>query len=58
MWSTYDPLDDIQGTEPFCEIEEAFNICIDDDAAADLYDMKLKEATKIIIAIQKEQNCE
>ena len=53
MWSTDDPPDVIEGTEPFCDIEEAFGICIDDDAAADLYDMKLEKAAKRIIEIQK-----
>ena len=54
MWSTDDPPDVIEGTEPFIDIEEAFGICIDDDdAAADLYDMELKEAAKRIIEIQK-----
>jgi len=53
MWSTDDPPDDIEGTEPFSDIEEAFGICIDGDDAFDLYDMNLKEATKKIIEIQK-----
>jgi len=51
MWSTYDPPDDIEGTESFCDIEKAFGISIDDDAALDLYDMTLKEAAKRIIEI-------
>ena len=53
MWSTDDLPDIIEGTEPFCDIEEAFGICIDDDTAADLYDMKLEETAKRIIEIQK-----
>jgi hypothetical protein len=53
MWSTDDPPDVIEGTEPFCDIEEAFGICIDDDAAGDLYDMELEEAAKRIIEIQR-----
>ncbi len=53
MWSTDDPPDVIEGTEPFCDIEEAFGICIDDDTAADLYDMKLEKAAKRIIEMQK-----
>ena len=53
MWSTYDPPDVIEGTKPFYDIEEAFAICIDDDTAADLYDMKLEEAARRIIEIQK-----
>ena len=53
MWSTDDLPDVIEGTEPFCDIEKAFDICIDDDAALDLYDMKLEEAAKRIIEMQK-----
>ncbi|MBN2376450.1 MAG: hypothetical protein JXD22_08615 [Sedimentisphaerales bacterium] len=49
MWPTDDPPDDIEGTEPFCDIEEAFGICIDDDDALDLYNMNLDEAAKRII---------
>ena len=30
MWSTDNPPDEIEGTEPFNDIEEAFNIAIDD----------------------------
>ena len=26
MWSTYDPPDDIEGTESFCDIEKAFEM--------------------------------
>jgi len=53
MWSTDDPPDIIEGTEPFCDIEEAFGICIDDDDdALDLYNMKLDEAAKRIIEMQ------
>jgi len=53
MWSTDDPPEVIEGTEPFCDMEEAFDICIDDDTALDLYDMTLKEAAKRIIEMQK-----
>lgn len=56
MWSTDDPPDIIEGTEPFCDIEEAFGICIDDDTAFDLYDTTLREAARKIIEIQKEQH--
>ena len=55
MWSTYDPPDVIEGTEPFNDIEAAFNITIDEDDALDLYDMVLKDAAKRIIEIQKEK---
>ncbi len=53
MWSTYDPPDIIEGTEPFYDIENAFNIFIDDEDALDLYDMHLDEAAKRIIEIKK-----
>ena len=53
MWSTDDPPDIIEGTEPFDDIEDAFDICIDEDDALDLYDMRLKEAAKRIIEIQQ-----
>ena len=46
MWSTNDPPDEIEGTEPFCDIE---------DDALDLYDMNLNDAAKFIIEIQKKK---
>jgi len=52
MWSTDDPPDIIEGTEPFDDIEAAFDITIDDEAL-DLYDMDLKDAAKRIIELQK-----
>ncbi len=55
MWSTYDPPDVIEDTEPFNDIEAAFNITIDDDDALDFYDMDLKDAAKRIIELQKEK---
>ena len=56
MWATYDPPDVIEGTEPFCDIEEAFGISIDDDTAFELYDMKLEEAAGRIMEIQKDSS--
>jgi len=53
MWSTDDPPDIIEDTEPFNDIEIAFNITINDDEALDLYDMDLKEATKRIMDLQQ-----
>ena len=52
MWSTNNPPDIIEGTEPFEDIEEAFDIVIDEDDAMDLYDMLLQDAIKKIIEIQ------
>jgi hypothetical protein len=53
MWSTYDPPDIIEGTEPFCDIEDTFGICIEDDDVLELYDMDLDEATKRIMEMKK-----
>ena len=53
MWSTDDPPDQIEGTDPFLDVETAFNITIDDDDALDLYDMYLKDAAKRIMELQK-----
>ena len=53
MWSTDDPPDQIEGTDPFLDVQTAFNIAIDDDDALDLYDMYLKDAAKRIMELQK-----
>ena len=53
MWSTDDPPDQIVETEPFYDIEAAFNIVIDEDDAMDLYDMYLMDAAKRIIEMQE-----
>ena len=53
MWSTDDPPDQIEGTDPFLDVETAFNIAIDDEDALDLYDMDLKDAAKRIMELQK-----
>ena len=56
MWSTDDPPDEIVGTDPFCDIEAAFGVCIDnDDDALDLYHMSLQEAAGRISEIQKDK---
>ena len=49
MWPTDDPPDVLEGTEPLLDMEEAFDIVIDEDTAIELYDMMLDEATKKII---------
>ncbi|MHB0946001.1 MAG: hypothetical protein ACYC3B_02400 [Sedimentisphaerales bacterium] len=56
MWSTYDPPDIIEGTEPFRDVEKAFNIQIDEDEALDLYDMDLEDAARRIIEMQKNKS--
>ena len=53
MWSTDDPPDVIEGTEPFNDIEAAFDMSTDEGDALDLYDMYLEEATKRILEIQQ-----
>jgi len=55
MWSTDDPPDIIEGTPPFGDIEDAFSITVDDDAALELYDMHLDEAAVRILEIQRLQ---
>ncbi len=55
MWSTNDPPDIIEGTPPFDDIEDAFGIIIDDDAAIELYDMYLDEAARKIMDMRVEQ---
>jgi len=55
MWSTDDPPDIIEGTPPFDDIEAAFAISIDDDAALELYDMELDKAATRIVELQRLQ---
>ncbi len=55
MWSTDDPPDIIEGTPPFDDIEDAFGITVDDDAALELYDMHLDEAARRILESQRLQ---
>ena len=56
MWSTYDPPDIIEGTEPFCDIETAFGISIEEDDALQLYDMDLDVAARKIMEM-REREC-
>ena len=55
MWSTDDPPDIIEGTDPICDIEDAFNIQISDDEALELYDMHLDQAARRILEIGKKK---
>lgn len=55
MWSTDDPPDIIEGTPPFDDIEDAFNISIDDDTALELYDMDLDDAARKILEMKTMQ---
>jgi hypothetical protein len=52
MWSTDDPPDIIEGTEPIADIEDAFGIRISDDEALELYDMHLDQAAGKIVQIR------
>jgi hypothetical protein len=53
MWSTDDPPDVLEDTEPLQDIEEAFDIYLTDDDAYALYDMELAEAAKRLLEIQQ-----
>ncbi len=55
MWSTDDPPDIIEGTDPLCDIEDAFDIRIDDDEALELYDMNLDEAARKILEMRRKK---
>ncbi len=55
MWATNDPPDIIEGTEPICDIEDAFGIQISDDEALDLYDMYLDQAARKILEIRNKK---
>jgi len=55
MWSTSNPPDTIEGTEPFYDIEEAFDITINDQDCIELYDMELEEAVIKIHDIIKQK---
>jgi len=55
MWSTHEPPDIIEGTAPFDDIEDAFGITVDEDAAMALYDMDLDEAARMIMVMMTEQ---
>jgi hypothetical protein len=56
MWSTDDPPDIVEGTQPFQDIEKAFGIRIEDDDAFEMYEMTLKETLIRIQQIQKRQD--
>jgi len=49
MWSTEDPPDIVEGAQQIRDIEAAFDICIGDDEALELYDMNLDEAARKIL---------
>ncbi len=55
MWSTSNPPDTIEETSPFLDIEEAFEILIDEDTCMDMYDMNIKEASERIASLMKQK---
>ncbi len=55
MWSTLNPPDIIEDTDPIYDLEKAFSISINDDQCIELYDMNLKEAAIKIAEIMQEK---
>jgi hypothetical protein len=55
MWSTNNPPDIIEGTNPIYDIEDAFDIEISDEEAMRLYDMDLDEAAQQIVRIRNKK---
>jgi len=53
MWSTSNPPDTLELTRPICDLEKAFDICIDEDIAIEIYDMELDEAARKIMEMQE-----
>jgi hypothetical protein len=53
MWSTSSPPDTLKGTLPLCDIEIAFDICINENNALEMYDMDLDKAAGKIIEMQE-----
>lgn len=48
MWSTNNPPDSLSHTQPILDIEDAFDIKIDENEAMEIYHMVLDEAIKKI----------
>jgi len=55
MWSTYNPPDNLIDTQPIYDIENAFDIKIDEVEAMEIYDMELDEAVKRIMEMKSNQ---
>lgn len=55
MWSTSDPPDIIEDTDPIYDLEKTFDISIDDDQCIELYDMNIEEAVVKIYQIMQEK---
>lgn len=56
MWSTSNPPDVLDGTHPIFDIEEAFDLVIDEDSAIEIYDMNLDQATRKIMEMLTRQS--
>ena len=56
MWSTANPPDLITNTDPFFDIEETFDISLDEDDCMELYDMEVNDASLKIAEIIKQQS--
>ena len=55
LWSMSRLPDILAGTQPLCDIEDAFGVSIDEDDAVKIYDMDLDEATRTIMEMVKKQ---
>ncbi len=55
MWSTNNPPDSLTDTQQIFDIENAFNITIEEDEAVEIYDMNLDEAIEKIMEMQRMQ---
>lgn len=55
MWSLTNPPDIIVDTPPFLDIEEAFDILLDDDECLEFYEMELDEAIEKIETMIKDK---
>ena len=55
LWSMSNLPDILTATPPFCDIEEACGVCIDEDDAVKIYDMGLDEAARTIMEMAKKQ---
>ncbi len=52
MWSTVNPPDTIEDTKQIHDIENAFDICLNEMEAFEIYDMDLDEAAKRILEMK------
>ena len=55
LWSMSRLPDILAGTQPLCDIEDAFGVSINEDDAVKIHDMDLDEATREIMKMVKKQ---